>query len=164
MQKICYIRTFPQSLSGSPRSETGSPDRESLQLVECTIVIQLLVSVFISGLFLLQSRVPHHFRTFERCQVWLNHVQLSMKHVFKGDFWKMTMNGDSVYRRQVIWQLEGNYGTFLQPFSVTAHPLILCVYGWISGTKSVMICDTDSRYRTFARTLLQRTPTILAFF
>ena len=108
IHKICYIRTFPQSLSGSPRSKNESPDRESLQLIECTIVIQLLASVFISRFFLLQSRAPHHFRTFKQCQIWLNHVQLSMKYVFEGNFWKMTMNGDSVYRRQVIWQLEGN--------------------------------------------------------
>src|SRR6266571_4061535 len=162
--KICCIRTSLQSLSGSPRCRNGSSDRETLQLVICTIVIQPLASIFISGHFLLQLRVPHHSKTFEQCQVWLSHVQLSMKHVFNMVFLRMIMNGDSVYKRQVIWQLEGNYEIFLQLFSMTAHPLILCSYGWISRTKSVMIYSTDSKHRTFTRTLLQRTSMILVFF
>jgi hypothetical protein len=87
-----------------------------------------------------------------------------MRHVFDGDFWKMIMNGVSVYRRQVIWQQEGSYGIFLSPFFVTVPPLILCVFGSISETRSVMICDIDSRHKTFAITPLWRTSTILVFF
>src|SRR6266545_7984246 len=86
-----------------------------------------------------------------------------MKYVCDGDFWRMIMNGDSVCRRQVIWPLEGNYGIFLQHYFVAVVLLILCTYGWISETKSVMICNTDFRYRTSARTPLLRMSMILAF-
>jgi len=110
--KSCCIKTFPQSLFGRKHSANGNQGRKTLQLVICTIVIQPLAIIFISGLFLWQSRVPHHFRTFEQYPVWLNYMRLSMKHVCDGDFWRMTMNGDSVCRRQVIWPLEGNYEIF----------------------------------------------------
>ena len=50
------------------------------------------------------------------------------------------MNGDSVCRRQAIWQLKGNYKIFLQLYFVTVGLLILCVYEWTFETKSVIIC------------------------
>jgi hypothetical protein len=89
-------------------------------------------------------------------------IQHFMKHVFNVDFWRMIMNGDNVYKRRVIWQQDGNYGISLQHFFATAHPQILYVYGWIFVTKSVMICGTDSRHRTFAIILLLRTSMISA--
>src|SRR5277367_2513621 len=56
-------------------------------------------------------------------------------------YWKMTMNGDSAFRKQLIWPVVINSAISLSPFCVIVHLLTHRLCGWNSVSTFVMTSD-----------------------
>src|SRR6266545_1244732 len=80
----------------------------------------------------LRSRVPLPLKIFARSMVSSGHP--SKMHALHWDFFLMTMNGTSVWRRQVLWQQDISSGLFSSPSFMNALYQIQGIYGIPTAT------------------------------
>src|SRR5208282_496624 len=86
-----------------------------------------------------QSREPDHLKIFVASME--NFIQLFMLPVWHMAFWKMTTNGDSAFRKLLIWPVVTNSATSSSPFCAIVHLLTHWPYGWNSMSTYVMTSD-----------------------
>ena len=71
----------------------------------------------------------------------VNFTQLFMQHAWHMDYWRMTMNGDNVFKKLPIWQVATSSAISLSPFFEIVHHQILWLYGQNFVSTNAMTFD-----------------------
>src|SRR5271163_347771 len=99
------------------------------------MLIQLLENAFIFALFFHQSKEPNHLRICVESMKYF--TRLFMQPAWPMVYWRMTMNGDNVFKKLLIWPVVTNCAISLSPSCVTVHHQILWLCGWNSESTYV---------------------------
>ena len=93
----------------------------------------------------------------------VSHSQLSIRHVLHVAYWRMTMNGGNVFKKQLIWQVVANSETYSSPFFATALLLISWGCGWSLEFTFVMTFNMLSIPKIWFK-ILQRSKSLTMVF
>src|SRR5277367_1769454 len=90
-------------------------------------------------------------------------TQVFMQPAWHMVYWRMTMNGDSVFKKLLIWPVVTNCAIFLSLSCVTVHLQILWLYGWNFESTYVMTFDMHFIPKTSSLTPLKNKCSTMAF-